>query len=100
MLQTQQTLFIARFVQLVDQGGGSGEADRETLLACGQTESEGHVSLAGAAVADCDDVLAAGARRPPRPIPNQGLVYSTGGAGVRTVRALYPPEAGRPSPRR
>jgi hypothetical protein len=36
-LQAQQTLFIARFVQLVDQGGGSGEADRETLLACGQT---------------------------------------------------------------
>ena len=33
----QQTLFIARFVQLVDQGGGSGEADRETLLACCQT---------------------------------------------------------------
>jgi hypothetical protein len=33
-LQAQQTLFIARFVQLVDQGGGSGEANRETLLAC------------------------------------------------------------------
>src|SRR5712692_2222631 len=36
-LEAQQTLFIACFVQLVDQGGGGGEADRETLLACGQT---------------------------------------------------------------
>jgi hypothetical protein len=36
-LEAQQALFIARFVQLVDQGGGGGEADRETPLACGQT---------------------------------------------------------------
>jgi hypothetical protein len=26
-LEAQQTLFIARFVQLVNQGGGSGEAN-------------------------------------------------------------------------
>ena len=38
MLQAQQTLFIASFVELVDQGGGGGEADRETLLAGSQTE--------------------------------------------------------------
>ena len=44
-LKAQQTFFIARFVQLVDQGGRSGEADRETLLAGGQTEPEGHVVL-------------------------------------------------------
>jgi len=36
-LEAQRTLFIARFVQFVDQGGGGGKADRETLLACGQT---------------------------------------------------------------
>src|SRR5665213_3367254 len=58
-LQAQQTFFIARFVQLVDQGGGSGEADREALLASGQSEPQRDVSLAGAAIADCDDVLAA-----------------------------------------
>jgi hypothetical protein len=59
-LAAQQTLFITRFVRLVDQGGGSGEANRETLLAGSQAQSEGHVSLAGAAVADRDDVLPAG----------------------------------------
>ena len=46
-------------MQLVDQAGGGGEADRETLLAGGQAEPERDVGLAGAAVADRDDVLAA-----------------------------------------
>ena len=42
-LQAQQTLFIARLVQLVDQGRGGGEADRETLLTGGQSEPQRNV---------------------------------------------------------
>ena len=60
VLQSQQTLFIACFVQFVDEGGGGGEADREALLASGQSEPQRDVSLAGAAVAERDNVLAAG----------------------------------------
>src|ERR1019366_4080562 len=59
-LQTQQTLFISCFVQLVDQSRSGGEADRDALLAGGQSEPQRNVSLAGAAVAERDDVLAAG----------------------------------------
>ncbi len=38
------------------QGGGGGKADREPFLAGGQTEPEGDMGLAGAAVAKGDDV--------------------------------------------
>ena len=47
-------------MQFVDEGGGGGEADREALLASGQSEPQRDVSLAGAAVAERDNVLAAG----------------------------------------
>src|SRR5260370_827435 len=75
-------------MQLVDQGGGSGEADRETLLACGQTESEGYVSLAGAAVADCDDVLAAGDAHRASQFQHQGFVERREGGEGEAVEPL------------
>ena len=40
-------------------GGGSGEADRQALLAGGQTEAQCNVALAGSGVAERNDVLAA-----------------------------------------
>ncbi len=58
LLEAQQPTLVAGFHQLVDQGGGGGEADRHALLAGGQPEAEGHMGLAGAARAEGDDVLA------------------------------------------
>ena len=48
-MQAQQPALVPRLQQLVDQGGRSDEADRETPLAGGQPEPEGDVGLAGAA---------------------------------------------------
>ena len=58
-LEAQQAFLVTRLHQLVDQGSGGGEADRQTPLASGQAETEGDVGLAGAAVAERDDVLVA-----------------------------------------
>ena len=41
----------------MDEAGGGREGDREAALAGCQTESQGNVGLAGAAVAQRDDVL-------------------------------------------
>ena len=39
-LQAQQPLLVAGLDQLVDQGGGGGEADRQALLAGGEAEPQ------------------------------------------------------------
>src|ERR1019366_6205229 len=93
-LESQQTLFIARFVEFVDQSRGGGEADREALLAGGQPESEGHVSLAGAAVADRDDVLSASDVLRAGQLQHQGLVERGDGGEVEAVETLYRRESG------
>jgi len=41
----------------VDHGGRGGEADRQTLLAGSQPQSECNVTLPGAAVADRDRLM-------------------------------------------
>ncbi len=74
VLKTQQTLLVAGLDQLVDQGCRGGEADREALLTGGQSQPEGNVGLAGAAVADRDDVLAAGDVFRAGKLQHQGLV--------------------------
>ena len=58
-LEVEQTSFIPGLHQLVDQGGGRGEAHGHPALAGGQGQSQGDVGLAGAAVADGDDILPA-----------------------------------------
>ena len=49
----------SRLHEFVDQRRGGDEAHREALLAGGEAEAEGNVGLAGAAVAERDDVLLA-----------------------------------------
>ena len=58
LLQAQQAFFIPGLHQFMNQGSGREEADGEPLLAGRQTETEGDMGLAGAAVAERDDVLA------------------------------------------
>ena len=73
-LETQQALLVPGFHQLVDQGGGGGEAHGEPLLTGRQTEAEGDMGLAGARVAERDDVLVAVGVFTSRQFQNQHLV--------------------------
>ena len=57
-LEVEQTPLIPGLHQFVHQACGGGEAHRHTRLAGGQSQTEGDMGLAGAAVADGDDVLA------------------------------------------
>ena len=60
LLQAEKPLLVPCLDQLADQCRGGGKADREALLASRQSQSQANVRLAGAGVADRDDVLAAG----------------------------------------
>ena len=57
LLEVEQPSLIPGLDQLVDQRGGRGEADRQPPLPGGEPQAEGHMGLAGAAVANGDDVL-------------------------------------------
>jgi IstB-like ATP binding protein len=63
--------------ELMDESRGGIEADRQHLLAGRETESETNVRLAGAAVADRDDVLAAGHITPSGRAPTRGSCCGT-----------------------
>ena len=56
-LQVEQPAIVSGLHELVDQGRGGGEAYGHSLLAGGQAQTQGHVGLAGATVADGDDIL-------------------------------------------
>ena len=56
-LEVEQSAVVPGLHEFVNQGRGGGEAHRHSPLASGQTQAEGDVGLAGAAVADGDDIL-------------------------------------------
>src|ERR1700739_1529410 len=58
-LQAKQPPLVSGLDQFVDHGGCSGKPNRQALLAGRQPQSQSDVRLAGAAVAERDDVLAA-----------------------------------------
>ena len=82
----------------MDQGGGRGEAHRHPSLAGGQAQPQGHVGLAGAAVADGDDILPALDVFAPGQFHHQGLVHRGDGGKVEGVQAFDGREPGRPDP--
>ena len=57
LLEAQEAPLVAGLHQFVDERGGGGEADGQTLLAGGEAEPEGDMGLARSAWADGDDVL-------------------------------------------
>ena len=59
LLEPEQTLFVTGLDQFADQGGGGDEANAIAALTCGQAGRQGDVRLAGAAVAEQQDVLPA-----------------------------------------
>ena len=70
----------------------------QSPLAGGETQSQGHVGLAGAAVADGDDVLPALDVSAPGQLHHQCLVHRGDGWEVQCVQALHRGEAGGPDP--
>ncbi len=58
-LQVEQTPFVPGLDQLVNQSSGGGEAHGQSPLTRSQTETEGDMGLAGATVAESDDVVGA-----------------------------------------
>ena len=95
LLEPQQLLVIAGLDELVDQCGGGDEADREALLAGRQAETEGDVGLAGAAVAERDEVLAALDVLAAGQLQDQRLVERGDDLEVEAVEALDHGEARR-----
>ena len=77
---------------------GGGETHRHALLAGGQAQSQGHVGLAGAAVADGDDVFMALDAFTPGQLHHQGLVQLWDGWEVEGVQAFYGGKASGPDP--
>ena len=94
----EQPSLVPGLHQLVDQGGGGGEAHRHTPLAGGQSQTQGDVGLAGAAVANGDDILPPLDVFAPRQLHDQGFVHRGDGWEVERVQALHRGEAGRPDP--
>ena len=90
LLEPQQLLVIAGLDELVDQCGGGDEADREALLAGRQAETEGDVGLAGAAVAERDEVLAALDVLAAGQLQDQRLVERGDDLEVEAIEALDP----------
>src|SRR5437868_15212917 len=73
----------------MDESGGGVEANRQSLLAGRETEPETDVRLAGATVADRDDVLPAGHILRAGELHNEGLVERRNGGEVEAVQALH-----------
>ena len=72
---------------------GSGEAHCQSLLAGGESESQGDVRLAGSAVAYGDDVLATLDVLAARELGHELPVHRRYGREVEGVQALYGGEA-------
>ena len=68
-LQAEQPLLVARLQQFIDQQQCERGADRQPLLTGRDKEPQTDVRLAGAAVADCDDILFGGSHTPSERVP-------------------------------
>ena len=97
-LQPQEALLVTGFNQLMDEGGGGGEADRKALLAGGQTQAQRNVGFAGAGIAEGDHVLAALQIFASSELQHERLVKAGQSGEVVAVEALHGRETGRPDP--
>src|ERR1022692_1156331 len=73
----------------MDKSRGGIETNRQPLLTGRETESETDVGLAGAGVADRDDVLPAGHILRTGELQHEGLVERRNGGEVEAVQALH-----------
>ena len=95
-LQVEQPAIVSGLHELVDQGRGGGEAYGHSLLAGGQAQTQGHVGLAGATVADGDDILPMLDVFTPGQFHDQLFVHRGYGQEVEGVQAFDGRETGVP----
>ena len=86
LLEAQQVLFVAGLDQFADQRGGGDEANAMAALTSGQTQRQGDVRLAGAAVAEQQDVLLAGQDTRIAPVRGPASCSARGWRGSRSCR--------------
>ena len=91
-MKSQQLAFVTRLDQLMDQGGGGGEADAVALLAGGEPKRQRDVRFARPAVAEQQHVLSAGEELAPRQFQQHSLVERRHGEEVEAVQTLDPRE--------
>ena len=97
-LEVEQPALVPGLQQFVDQGRGGGEAHRQSPLTGGQTQAQGDMGLAGATIADGNDVLAPFDVLAPGQLHDQWLVHRGDGGEVEGVQALGGREAGGADP--
>ena len=97
-LQVQQAPFVPGLHHLVDQCCCGGETHGHAPLAGGQSQPQGHVGLAGAAVANGDNVLPALDVFTACQFHHQGLVQRRDGWEVEGVQTLDRGESGGADP--
>ena len=88
LLQAQESAFVARLHELVDQRRGGDEAHRERLLARGQSQTQAHMRLARTAWPQSDDVLSALDPLASGELEDLGLVERGDGFELEGVEAL------------
>ena len=91
LLEPEQLLFVAGLDQFADQRGGGDEADAMAALTSGQTQRQGDVRLAGAAVAEQQDVLLARQDTRSVPVREPASCSAPGWRGSRSCRGSSPP---------
>ena len=95
-LEVEQSAVVPGLHEFVDQGRGGGETHGHSPLAGGQPQ--GDVGLAGAAVADGDDVLSALDVFAAGQFHDQLFVHRGDGQEVEGVQAFDRGETGGPDP--
>jgi hypothetical protein len=98
-LQAKQLFIVTSLQQFIDESRGGAEANRQPLLAGRETEPETDGRLAGAAVADRDDVLPAGHILRAGELQHEGLVERRNGGEVEAVQVLHGRESCLLNPR-
>src|ERR1700726_3995687 len=93
-LKFEQTLFITRLHQLMDEPNRRRKGDGKAALAGGEAERQARMRLSGAAVAQSDDVLAGDDKFAAREFENERLVERRDGGEVECVETLHCREAG------
>ena len=88
LLEAQQLPLITGLDEFMDQGGGGGEADAVSLLACGETKRQRDVGLACSAVSEQQYVLAAREELAPRQFQHHRLVERRHGEEVEAIEAF------------
>ena len=84
----QESAFVARLHEFVNQRRGGEEAHRQPPLARGQSQTQCGVSLPGAGRAQSDDVLAAFDPFASGELEHLGLVQRGGGPGTGSCRGF------------